>query len=82
MSYEGYIRVLCNNGHLTEWDYYEYYNSEEPNTCHCGAKFVWRNDVDQTNCEEEKYIIKLEVDKFNRDKKICTYKIPDKIKER
>jgi hypothetical protein len=49
MSYEGYDQILCANGHFTTRDAYD----DREDTCSfCGAEFVWRNDVDQTNCEE------------------------------
>lgn len=45
MSYEGYVQLLCAEGHLSEvcW------TGKEPKRCRCGAKMVWRNAVDITN---------------------------------
>jgi hypothetical protein len=47
MSYEGYEQVLCEKGHLSTfgcWDEWQH----NP-ICHCGAKLVWWNAVDETN---------------------------------
>jgi hypothetical protein len=60
MSYEGYVQRLCEKGHQSEVDAYadlSYDDEGEPvggklGTCHCGAKIVWRNGVDQTNLDE------------------------------
>jgi hypothetical protein len=45
MSFEGYNQYLCKKGHLSEVDVY----FDEEKKCHCGDKYVWRNQVDQTN---------------------------------
>lgn len=52
MSYEGYVQKLCANGHLRSYDYYD---DEAENVCSCGAAFVFRHDVDETNCEGVHY---------------------------
>lgn len=44
MSYEGYVQIICVNGHLYEQDYY---SSQEK--CTCGAKEEYRNYVNNTN---------------------------------
>ena len=45
MSYEGYVEKLCANGHLVIHDAYQ----DVDTSCHCGAAFVFRHDVDETN---------------------------------
>lgn len=53
MSYEGYERVLCEDGHLHEYDCYEmpdFYNKENPWKCpDCGKSAAWVQGVDLTN---------------------------------
>lgn len=57
MSYRGFIRFLCENGHLTEFDSYmtDFIFDEAKNTttptklCRCGKRFVWHEDIDETN---------------------------------
>lgn len=56
MSYEGYVQVLCANGHYSTYDCWDDpfglgYGEETVNPiCNvCGAKLVWRNGVDITN---------------------------------
>lgn len=46
MSYEGRIQCLCRNGHRFTLDAYS-----EANNCHCSARIVFHNDVDDTNGE-------------------------------
>lgn len=59
MSYEGYVQMLCIKGHNWNVDCYMEGDNE---TCPvCKAPPVWRNSVDQTNCDEYGYV-KLEVD--------------------
>ena len=48
MSYEGYERGLCKNGHLDSADCYTGLPDECPV---CRQPFVWREGVDQTNGE-------------------------------
>jgi hypothetical protein len=67
MSYEGYVQVICDNGHYSERD-----ALFRRAVCNCGAADAWQNDVDQTNCDswgyipveilEEKFL--LEAEKF------------------
>ena len=47
MSFEGYWRAICKNGHFRENDVYIFDPTEEK--CSCGEKFVWRELIDQTN---------------------------------
>ena len=50
MSYEGYSQVLCANGHLRAFDCYaDNGDLEDLGACGCGAPFVYRNMVDETN---------------------------------
>jgi hypothetical protein len=47
MSYEGYVKALCQNGHQDRWDAYD----NRTFCYHCNAPIVWRAYVDQTNCD-------------------------------
>jgi hypothetical protein len=47
VSYEGYVEWLCERGHKSTTDAY----SDDPLKCSCGARYVWRHAVDQTNGE-------------------------------
>ena len=70
MSFEGYVQILCENGHLNsrdaiDWMYSELsdYKCEE-----CGGKLVWENTVDETNGVDPETgygygYVELEVDK-------------------
>ncbi len=56
MSYEGYVEYLCANGHLRIRNCWDDYDCDEngpfqkpPSKCNCGADFVVRHSVDQTN---------------------------------
>lgn len=60
MSYEGYVQILCTNGHESVVDCYENPNfggwerddweGDVPLwRCHCGALAAWYNNVDTTN---------------------------------
>lgn len=60
MSYEGYDKVLCENGHVNHWNSHDeenpvgFYGSDEKRAkcCpDCGGRFVWYCSVDQTNCD-------------------------------
>jgi len=72
MSYEGYVQLLCPNGHNWNIDCYQFdtsYYAEPPegtppsHLCpYCKQKYSWWNSVDQTNCDEHGYI-ELEIDK-------------------
>jgi hypothetical protein len=98
MSYEGYTQVLCENGHASHEDVYAVEIScyDEDWKCKtCGAKAVWRNEVDLTNGsfykgERIDGFVHLE-EKTSAEYKICnmghkhliketTYKIPENKK--
>ena len=51
MSFEGFDQLLCDNGHLREFDIYLAPDlNNEGNRCpNCAAVFVWRHTVDETN---------------------------------
>jgi len=55
MSFEGYYRILCENGHLSGRDCYDYgdYYGDDGEECWkcptCGAKEAWRQLIDETN---------------------------------
>jgi len=47
MSYEGYVQLLCKNGHYWTVDCYA---EVEPETCpNCRCPAIWRNGVNITN---------------------------------
>lgn len=49
MSYEGYVQILCANGH---WDMQPEPYEDSLDPCpFCGAKPAWTNHVDDTNCD-------------------------------
>jgi hypothetical protein len=54
MSYEGYEQHICENGHRFNTEAgYAYFGDDNPPACpYCGAKSVFCNCVDQTNCED------------------------------
>lgn len=56
MSFEGYIRYLCTNGHETVRDVYE----DNPENCEfCQASFCWEQTIDETNgsyCSSSEYV--------------------------
>lgn len=49
MSYEGFVEKLCARGHLRCYDYLD---DEAEDVCSCGAAFVFRHDVDESNMIE------------------------------
>ena len=55
MSYEGYVQILCSNGHdhicdCYEWDFGGFGGEEENWKCSiCGSGVAWTNNVDTTN---------------------------------
>jgi len=63
MSYEGYTQAMCKNGHYVTWDAYNVEFGGHDNTCTiCFTKFVWTNDVDQTNGDGSD-MVKIEIAK-------------------
>lgn len=46
MSFEGYYRKLCENGHLHEFDVHLVH---KPKRCDCGADWAWKQTIDETN---------------------------------
>ena len=53
MSFEGYYRVLCKNGHLNEQDVYEGGSVNSSWKCYsCGAPSAWYETIDTTNEED------------------------------
>lgn len=66
MSFEGYYRVLCKNGHLDEFDCYS--QSLTKWTCpECGEKDAWYQLIDQTNCSGQGQVWPLEVVSQEKD---------------
>ena len=59
MSYEGYVQRICEAGHLSRADAYD-----DPSTCFCGHKVVFRNSVDQTNGDDMGIIPAFELQKL------------------
>lgn len=61
MSFEGFYRVLCKNGHLDSFDVYV----NEPCNWKCSIcqeKCAWEETIDQTNGYEEGSEFPLEID--------------------
>lgn len=48
MSYEGYVEVLCRNGHRRMFDCWDDYDTSEWR-CSCGEPSAWQRQVDVTN---------------------------------
>ena len=68
MSYEGYDRFLCKNGHLWEVDALATMYDEEKQKCPvCKEEEVWSEMIDETNGEG--HPTKLILDK--KKSKIC-----------
>ena len=85
MSYEGFERVLCSNGHLSVVDCYNY--DYESWRCFCGSGEAWIQSIDQTNGYDPESEFPLEVDQpalvekcdhcgCSKTIRIETYKIP------
>ncbi len=52
MSYEGYDRFLCSNGHLWQLDTHETMYDDKKQKCpKCGKEEVWSEMIDETNDE-------------------------------
>ena len=70
MSYEGYDRFLCSNGHLWELDAHVIMYDEELQKCPtCKEKEVWSEMIDETNGEGNP--TKLVLD--NEKTKVCKH---------
>ena len=53
MSYEGYVQMLCCSGHLSTREDETWGSNVCEEECHvCGKGIVWRNYIDQTNCDD------------------------------
>lgn len=69
MSFEGYLQILCENGHLYTADY-DYAGDGYPdcsckfNSKVCGAKPHWYNIVDDTNLDTHGIIPQFEWEKL------------------
>ncbi len=63
MSYEGYEQCICENGHYFETPC-SYMFIENASICECGAKSVWDNSVDDTNCDSFGIVLKEDIDKL------------------
>ena len=70
MSYEGYTQVLCAKGHAHTFDALDDSHrntniaglSQEAAVCqYCGSSFVFRHEVDETNCEPDPYLFEIDV---------------------
>lgn len=68
MSYEGYVQIICANGHLYEAPVGDGYG----HTCRCGAKLAWMNHVDQTNNPGDGVIPKAEFVRFELTPEVTT----------
>lgn len=56
MSYEGFEKVLCKEGHESIFDTLDLRHAHfDPiiRGCYCGAVFVWATSVDETNGIDE-----------------------------
>jgi predicted RNA-binding Zn-ribbon protein involved in translation (DUF1610 family) len=79
MSYQGYVQVLCKNGHYRKFDAYNdptdffEWENKKPWTCpDCGEKMVWSNNVDQTNGEDFGYVeLEIEHDAEEEECRSC-----------
>ena len=75
MSYEGYERGLCENGHLLTADCY----IGLPDKCECGKPIVWSEGVDETNGEGVETKLRVKTKKSRMVKVVdYTYYIPKK----
>lgn len=67
MSYEGSEQHICAKGHLWECPA-PYMMNEGPTLCpECQAPSVWRNSVDDTNCNDVGRILDFEPFKLTDD---------------
>jgi hypothetical protein len=65
MSYEGYVQLICENGHLTSEDTY-YHDMTEPECSICKGKILWENQVDETNGDDVGKITYEDMNKYFR----------------
>lgn len=70
MSFEGYDRFLCKNGHLWELDIYKTMYDDEKQKCPiCKEKEIWNEMIDETNGDGSP--TKLKINK--KKSKICEH---------
>ena len=68
MSYEGYDRFLCKNGHLWKIDSNETMYDDEKQKCPvCRDEEVWSEMIDETNGEGNPTELELDNKKTNID---------------
>ena len=68
MSFEGYDRFLCSNGHLWELDAHSTMYDEELQKCPiCGEEEVWNEMIDETNGEGSPTNLTLD----NKQSSVC-----------
>jgi hypothetical protein len=83
MSFEGYYQCVCKNGHYFEIDVYD----DRDKCVDCFQDLIFKNTVDETNCETAGYIrIPInksgDVEKKFFDKYFSTKEKIDRFKER
>ena len=83
MSFEGYYQCVCKNGHYFEIDVYD----DRDKCVDCFQDLIFKNTVDETNCETAGYIrIPInksgDVDKKFFDKYFSSKEKIDRFKER
>lgn len=83
MSFEGYYQCVCKNGHYFEIDVYE----DRDKCVDCFQDIIFKNTVDETNCESAGYIRipinkSCDVDKKFFDKYLSSKEKIDRFKER
>ena len=67
MSYEGYERYLCPNGHLWEIDaHLTMYDDEKQKCPRCKEEEVWHESIDDTNGEGVGTVLVL-----SKESKVC-----------
>jgi len=81
MSFEGYVQVLCKNGHYRSVDVYVFDQFEEGWRCpECEEKLAWSNIVDNTNGGEEGYVdLELQSPEERKTCPTCNHSV--KLKE-
>jgi hypothetical protein len=53
MSYEGSVKVLCEQGHLSVYDCYDYPHILSWTCKFCGSSAAWHTEIDETNGPDE-----------------------------